>query len=264
MKYILDETLVFRSDDGAMWHVDNEGEKLIISPIVSRLFSLLLDKQGEILTRDDIMYQVWSMHGLEPSGNSLNQYISQLRKNMKNFGFHENVIRTLPRVGFVFDESISIVKAETCTEINAVYIDELNNKDRRTNGKPKGRNKKNVIGLLVFLILVFIAVMIPSVIKSISARFETTQNIINPKMIGLVNSCKVYWVGDTVFDTDTISLVQKVFDDNDLTCADHNMVLFYAQAGVRFDNPGRIFISLCKENNGILTSCESKLFNSWM
>lgn len=110
MKYIIEGQVFFRPEDGTFWMEEREDEKVILPPIVARLMTLLVDRQGTVLTRDEIMNFVWTVHGLEPSGNSLNQYISNIRRNFQNVGLGDDVIKTIPRIGFIFNAELSVVK----------------------------------------------------------------------------------------------------------------------------------------------------------
>lgn len=258
MKYILDDLLVFRTDDGTIWPVDHEENKIILSPIVSRLLTLLLEEQGKVLTRDEILRQVWAVHGLEPSGNSLNQYISHLRKNMSNFGLNENAIRTIPRIGFMFDESITVIKSDDMGK------ESLNIESNLSRVKPE--NIKTIHKLIIAVIAIIMVFFIPSVMDKISAHFNIGQNVTYPITIGTVNGCKIYGVkkDDTLNRSDALSLAQRVFNDYKITCQSNNEIaLLFAQGGMHHNNVGRVFIALCTESNGALTSCKSKSFNNW-
>ncbi|WP_187433230.1 winged helix-turn-helix domain-containing protein, partial [Serratia marcescens] len=156
MKYIIDEKVIFRTDDGAIWPSGDEESKVILSPIVSRLLALLLEEKGIIMTRDDIMHRVWTAHGLEASGNSLNQYISQLRKIMSNFGLGDSVIHTLPRIGFRLDEHLNVQWLPSSTEVQPKPVDEI---------KIKTNRKHHPIIFLLTPAFLLISITVPYIIS---------------------------------------------------------------------------------------------------
>lgn len=255
MKYIIDRLVVFRTDDGAIWQPGDEDSKVLLSPIVSRLLALLIEEQGKILTRDDIMHRVWSAHGLEASGNSLNQYISQLRKLMSNFGLGDSVINTLPRIGFQLDGSL---------EIEIVASSAKSQKKLAINSK-KNTNKKKLIIVSFTSLLVFLTIAMPYITSKTISHLNVRQNITPPKEIGIVNGCKVYGAGMEMqfYNHAPQAVTQKIFDNYNIQCKENNVAILYIQESVSQGKPGRIFISLCSELNGYLAFCKNKLFNSW-
>lgn len=110
MRFIIDREIYFRPADGAIWHVDTEDEKRYLTPASSRLFACLIEHQGRILSRNDIFQAVWEDYGLHSSNNTLNQYISLLRRTLSDFGLQAQVIKTIPKAGFLLSPDISIVR----------------------------------------------------------------------------------------------------------------------------------------------------------
>lgn len=68
-----------------------------------------LEHRGEIVTRDAIFQDVWERYGLHSTNNTLNQYISLLRRTMTDFGLGAQVIKTIPKTGFIFSRDISVI-----------------------------------------------------------------------------------------------------------------------------------------------------------
>lgn len=110
MRFIIDREIYFRPADGALWHVDTEHEKLFLTPAASRLFAWLIEQQGRILSRNEIFQAVWEDYGLHSSNNTLNQYISLLRRTLKDFGLKTPVIKTIPKAGFLLNPDVPIVR----------------------------------------------------------------------------------------------------------------------------------------------------------
>lgn len=253
MKYILDGVFVFRTDDGSIWSIDNEDNKITLSPIISRLLLLLLEEQGNILTRDEILRQVWTVYGLEPSGNSLNQYISNIRKNMSLLGLHESAIRTLPKIGFMLDQNIVIVKLDSS---------DIESKSQKNNFLKLNLTKSR-LNYLMLAIIVFtlVASFVAKQEGIFSSHFSVTEHV----TLGTINGCKLYGIkNNTISKDDILSLAQEVFDDYNLACQHSNDVaLFSVHGGISHGNAGRTFIALCKEVNKSLTSCKNQSFNNW-
>lgn len=74
-----------------------EDKLLILNPKTYAILVLLCQKAPEILTKDELVYQLWQ--GEEPSNEVLRSHIYQLRNQLdKPFSFP--MLTTVPRVGF--------------------------------------------------------------------------------------------------------------------------------------------------------------------
>lgn len=257
MQYVIDEVVLFRSEDGTMWPLDREEEKIILSPVVARLLTYLLNERGKILTREEIMYHTWTIHGLEPSGNSLNQYISQLRKNFSNFGLHSHVIQTLPRIGFIFSEEVKV-------EIHDIYsVSEIEQEALSTNNDTKGGSGFSKYMIYILIMLLMFAV--PFLVEKAGEQWGVGSDKSVPVDLGRINECNVYGIGmQAAMSVDMAhKLAENILDQYKITCDQKDFLLFSMQGGVLHNKPGRVFISICNDNKGQLTSCRNKLYNSW-
>jgi DNA-binding winged helix-turn-helix (wHTH) protein len=110
MIYILGGTVKFRTDD-CSFYIGNESEPEInLSITMARLFIYLINNHGEVCTRDGILENVWERYGLRTSNNSLNKYISDLRRSLSSLGLGDAVIVTVPRFGFMLSMDLSVTK----------------------------------------------------------------------------------------------------------------------------------------------------------
>jgi len=109
MFFILDKEIYFRPADGAIWGAGAENEKRFLTLASSRLLVFFIEHRGEIVTRDAIFQEVWEQYGLHSSNNTLNQYISLLRRTMTDFGLGPQVIKTIPKTGFIFSRDLSVI-----------------------------------------------------------------------------------------------------------------------------------------------------------
>jgi DNA-binding winged helix-turn-helix (wHTH) protein len=74
-----------------------------LEPRLMKLLCLLVDRCGEVVTRDYIIKDIWNDY---PGANEgLNQAISFLRKQLADDS--KTIIKTLPKEGYVFHASIS-------------------------------------------------------------------------------------------------------------------------------------------------------------
>lgn len=57
---------------------------------MNRLLAYLLERQGQVINRDELLDNVWDLHGLRSSNHTLNKYISEIRKHFVSTGAGTN------------------------------------------------------------------------------------------------------------------------------------------------------------------------------
>ncbi|WP_049222367.1 winged helix-turn-helix domain-containing protein, partial [Serratia marcescens] len=87
-------------------------DPISISSPSKRLLLLLIAHHGEAVGRELIFKKVWDDYGMVSSNNNLNQCVSKLRRVIKNLGVEEEVIVTVPKVGFMLRDEITIESYE--------------------------------------------------------------------------------------------------------------------------------------------------------
>ncbi len=84
------------------------GVKLKVRPQPLRLLNLLLEKPGEVLTREEIRQQLWSAETFVDFEHSLNTAVMVLRGVLNDSAGEPVYIETLPRVGYRFIAEVSV------------------------------------------------------------------------------------------------------------------------------------------------------------
>ena len=257
MIYTIGDLVVFRISDGAVWMVGNEEEKIILSPIVSRLLHFLLEENGRVLTRDEILDNVWSKQGLEASGNSLNQYISQIRKIFQNFGLSESTIKTIPRIGFFFDNNVSCLRDNTHTPPTTSLIPPE---------KIKIVNMKRGIFYFCFAIMwmSLIFIHIPEFKTNFIKKDGFSPVPINPYKIGEMNECTIYTIEmGNAQSPQMLSIAKDMLSTYGVDCSFERDVYFHSQNTVLNAPYNRLFISVCSASDSRLSSCKTILERTW-
>jgi TolB-like protein/DNA-binding winged helix-turn-helix (wHTH) protein/Tfp pilus assembly protein PilF len=80
-----------------------------VRPQPLRLLNLLLDKPGEVLTREEIRQQLWSAETFVDFEHSLNTAVMVLRGVLNDSAAEPLYIETLPRVGYRFIAEVSVM-----------------------------------------------------------------------------------------------------------------------------------------------------------
>jgi len=82
----------------------------------SYCFELLIARQGEIVDHEAFYQYAWRRFGMEVSANALYQSISLIRKALLACDIRQDVIRTIPRRGFMLSNAILIEESTTAPE----------------------------------------------------------------------------------------------------------------------------------------------------
>ncbi|MDX6041001.1 winged helix-turn-helix domain-containing protein [Scandinavium lactucae] len=120
MKFLFNKQVIFDSDTGLLAAHDQQDDPVQISNPTKRLLVLLLQHQGEVVNREIIFKKVWDDFGMVSSNNNLNHCISKLRRILRNLGMEEEIITTVPKMGFMFQQEIEV---EQCPDPVGVLED---------------------------------------------------------------------------------------------------------------------------------------------
>ena len=108
--YTIDGKFIFEQSTSRIYLKEDQNKSTELSKPAARLFSaiILLNLQNGIATRDELLTNVWEMHGLVGSNNNLNTYLSEIRKKLEILGIDPKAIVTVPKKGFRLDSHIAI------------------------------------------------------------------------------------------------------------------------------------------------------------
>lgn len=106
-KITLNNSLVFEPEKK---RIICKGKQATISASASLCMELLIDNVGQLVTHQQFFDYVWRRFGMEPTSTSLYQNISALRRALNKAGLKEDIIRTMPRRGFLLSPQTTILK----------------------------------------------------------------------------------------------------------------------------------------------------------
>ena len=109
MKYLLADAIVYDNEDGSLTLQSADAESQTLTCTAQTILNLLIAHHGMVVERVVFLQQVWDDRGLRGSSNSLNQYISILRKMLAGMVPDHLFIVTVPKVGFMLSADISVV-----------------------------------------------------------------------------------------------------------------------------------------------------------
>ena len=97
--------------DPARRLLSKSGRPVRVTAKVFDLLSTLLDSQGRVLTREELMGQLWPDTVVEDGNLSVN--VSALRKVLEDNDAERPIVETLPRVGYRFAADVSVARSST-------------------------------------------------------------------------------------------------------------------------------------------------------
>lgn len=161
-KYHINHKVVFEPATRRIYLTNDTAKTATLSVASSRCLHALIKHEGLPLSKDSLLQYAWRQHGVMVTDNSVHQAITAVRKNLRDIGFEENIITTIPRVGYQLNATV----VDFDIDINKSSF----NREAVLNGRDVFKNFfKNLRKLKKFrmLILLFISnVIIWSMITS--------------------------------------------------------------------------------------------------
>ncbi len=89
----------------ASGRITKKGEDLLLTALEYRLFLSLLNNDGKILSRDNLLADIWDAGGEFVNDNTLTVYIKRLREKIEDDPVHPRIILTVRGTGYLLDSS---------------------------------------------------------------------------------------------------------------------------------------------------------------
>lgn len=116
MIYLINQRVIFNEGDGTLARRTQENEVTSLSAPLARILATLIENPDVTLSRESLLRETLEKHALSPSMNNLNNYISLLRKVLREFELDDAIV-TIPKTGIAFSvSSIEVYKAHTVNE----------------------------------------------------------------------------------------------------------------------------------------------------
>lgn len=106
--YVINNAIKFSPADNKLFFLNGTADAITLNHPASLCFLELIRKQGEIITQQDFMNEIWHKNGKYVTANTYYQNICLLRKCLKKTGLDENTIVTVPRKGLMLPRSVEI------------------------------------------------------------------------------------------------------------------------------------------------------------
>lgn len=253
MKYKVDNIISFDADLNILTHIETQ-ECISLTMSQSMLLELILKSQSEVLTRDTIIDILWRRHGINTTGNTLNQYISLLRKLFTHFGVTELIV-TIPRVGVRLNPNVLISHTRTIESDYLVNIKEISHEKRSS-------HKKNIGNKIIFFtIIILILVSIIYILLEVRINSDNTVFTFYTE-----NGCQIGLKAHITSEDRKLILpqIKEILTENKLFCRKGRVAYFDFSKSIFGNDYGRAMLAFCTEgDNQKIISCENYYYRNW-
>lgn len=252
MIYFINQLIIFDSDDRTLAWQARENEAISLSIPVSRLFETLITNPGTLLSRELLMREALEKHALSPSINNLNNYVSLLRKVLREFDLDDAIV-TVPKSGIIFNiDGVDVIesnkKENEVIEISAA--DEPVRSTAMPQPPPARYEKRNRYfwgwGLSVFIMTLLFLAGFKMIVEK-EGYFPARSTM---KMDGN-GKCDMYYLYDHLSDEDDMlsaSTVENLCSSNVLFYLSKKIVIPHA-----LDKKHEIIITCKKDRKECVT-----------
>ncbi|PXW51480.1 transcriptional regulator [Grimontella sp. AG753] len=216
--------------------LENSDTNVELSESATYLFRELLLNNNSIVSREDLLKNVWEKRGYRSSNSSLNNNIHAIRKAYHDLTGESIELKTIPKVGFEMSCIVNVIEG----------VDDMNFMESTTTISPTSKSIYLwTITTSVIILVIFFVGYITNGMLYIKENSELT-------FLGKIDRCSIY-VLDTFGDKNDISNVKKNFDINE--CIKKDFDIFFDR-----DNQihGNNFIVSCLRNSQGYMSCTTK------
>lgn len=256
MKYLIDNTIEFNTDDGTLFYRASQDVIRLTLP-AARLLEEFLSSGGHELTREYLLENVWDKYGLQASGSNLNQYVSILRRSLATFECNELII-TLPKVGFKLNTAVNVTALPSAPAEKFAVMTEPEITTGRPQPPARSLWRKALPGLIFLLAACAGAALVWEYIDATNGVTE----IRRPEI-----GCEILYLKDIPADeeTEVVAQVSHVLKENHLTCNNENIIIYSSELSSSSKNNARTLLSLCSTGKKKeILSCDNFYHYSWI
>lgn len=250
MKYIINLTITFDPESRLLMLKNNNQLTVGLSNPATRLLTELIKNNKTELTRETLLKHVWEDFGFSPSGATLSNNISELRKAFEALGMSKDVLITVPRIGFKLDaeihpeskppkesapaEHVERPLPSKLVAADNIAVDSLNVSSR----KSLRRMKRPALSLLIILCVTAV----------ITAWVMLSKNE-QPELIGILNKCDIYTLNEGKHDPIQSDRARKMLADEGVDCGQIELDIYYMETRPTNEFLKINFMSVCTKNN---------------
>ncbi|CAI0979983.1 winged helix-turn-helix domain-containing protein [Serratia entomophila] len=256
MKYIINSKIVFSVDEGTLSVYESAETPVKLSKPACRLLLELIKKNNHSVSRDELLQRVWINYSPTASNAGLNNYIREIRKALLSIGMDNNIIVTIPKLGFKLEGEIQPAEAriQTPEPENAVEIPLVPHTEDTV---VEQKNHEIVVThterkhffswrqpLVVSLILII------SLCAFFTFSHNGKPNLISYSLIQSVDNCDIYSIGKVRFTPSLLADLMQAIKKEGVDCLKNKNDIFYMEDRIGESVPRVSLISICDKHQG--------------
>ncbi|MFL4423835.1 MULTISPECIES: winged helix-turn-helix domain-containing protein [Serratia] len=253
MKYIINKTLVFNTDEQTLALYENALIVTRLSKPAGRLLLEFIQHGQQIVSREELLTRVWTNHGFSASSAGLNNYISELRKAFVLLGCHQELIVTLPKKGFRFEADIQLdafIEEEPQAflreneEKNPLPVSEVPDevdlpKRSAIYAARKSLSRKRIA---------VSSICVSLIISGLYFYLGNNNKRYSYQKIATVDNCDIYAVGKTNDLSIVKNITNSILKREEINCTHDKNDVFYMENRLDKKNLVSDLISICKKD----------------
>lgn len=247
MIFTISNMITFRSEDGAMWNIAHPDRRLSLTTIPARLFTYLLENANKMVSREELLNNIWDKYGLDPSNNSVNQYISLIRKSLNELGCEEEIIKTIPRAGFyISGERVSASEGKK----QAVETSSAELQPSKWHQMLQRGYRPILFGISLVAAIFLVIQPFRLTAGGQDYRFPTSTLY----KIGNIETCPVYSLNKNSLENAAkkIQIARELASEN-AVCIDNTLYIIQVGEHYSYKKEGRAFMTRCTYSDNTLT-----------
>lgn len=104
----LDDKVVYEPATHSLYKMGDRQSQVTLAIPASLCFLVLLQNKGNVVTHDEMLSFAWGARGITVSSNTVYQNLSLLRKSLESVGLPDDVIKTIPKRGWVIPDDFLV------------------------------------------------------------------------------------------------------------------------------------------------------------
>ena len=250
MIYILNNLIEYNPDSGEVFRLGSDVDIAKFTPVLNYIFTILIENNGTIFSKEELLEKIASTYELTVSINTLNQYISVLRKLLHQQLDVDNAILNISKKGLTLSSEIIVLPKE----------EPSGSKNNVEHGNNVAADKKPTVlhrntmtqsttnsGKIPVIILKITIVILLIIVIFLSGKLYSSDELYAP-----IASYKITKIGDCpvyTFKNDFQESIDSALDSHikefNLVCEPTDIFYYYNNAS----NPG-------KNKNSLLVQCK--------
>ncbi|MGC7405847.1 winged helix-turn-helix domain-containing protein [Pandoraea pneumonica] len=107
-KYLIGDAARFDSETLTLAATHSPDTPLALGAAAARCLLVLLEADGEIVTKKALLTEAWEQYGAVVSSNNLSQAIVQVRRALEQAGVDPAALATVPRIGYRLHQAVKL------------------------------------------------------------------------------------------------------------------------------------------------------------